>query len=617
MRKKINTAIIAVILVVAGCKESWLEPDPLSFFEPGNAFTTPEGLQAALTTCERNMRYCWYGDGAPVITELLFSEVAVEGTTDKTGPAQDLNKLITPTANLNSADANKIGWFWYEGYKGIKYANTVISRVGTIPGLDEELRDDMLGQAYFHRAWKYYHLCFQFGDVPYISEEVTRPKLDFRSTKYEVILEQMIKDLEFAVEHVGEVKDAGHVTKGTCQHLLAKYYLATGEFDKAIAMASNVIDGGRYSLMTERFGVDKGDASRNVTWDLHRPANKSIAANREMIFNVISREELENSRQSSELMRQAVPFFLATNANKIYTPSGKVGLSNKLTAEIDLRKMYGRGIGRARNTWYHTHMIWDDENDLRHAPGNWMRMEDLVYNHPDLKSSGDPYYGKPLQLFNGAGTVLTTDTIRNWYDWPHYKVYFEDPKKDVSESYNGGAGDMYVYRLAETYLIRAEAWFWKGDLGNAANDLNAVRTRAGAAPYDAGDINIGTILDERARELYWEEFRHVELVRIARLLAMTGKADENGKTYSAENFSGENYWYNRIIGKTEFYNKGAKTVHGDFYTMSPYHVLWPIPQGAIDSNTRGRLNQNFGYDGYDLNETPIDNIEEAISAQKE
>jgi hypothetical protein len=625
MRNKINIAILTLLLMGAGCKESWLEPDPLSFFEPDEAFLTKEGLQAALTTCERNMRYCWYGDGAPIITELLFSDIAVEGTTDKTGPAQDLNKLITPTAQLNSADANKIGWFWYEGYKGIKYANTVISRVGTIEGLDPELRDDMLGQAYFHRAWKYYHLCFQFGDIPYISKEVTSAKLDFKSTKFEAILEQMVKDLEFAVEHVGAVKDAGHVTKGACQHLLAKYYLATGDFDKAIAMASNVIDGGSYALMTARFGTDKANNSKNVIWDLHRPANKSIAANREMIFNVISREELENSRLSSELMRQAVPFYLCSNANKIYTPTGKTGLSNsipngttsRVEAAFDFRKIYGRGIGRARSTWYYTHMIWDDGNDLRHAPGNWIKMTDLVYNHPDLKKNNDPYYGKPLQMKDATGKLLTSDTIRNWYDWPHYKVYFEDPKRDASESYNGGAGDMYVYRLAETYLIRAEAYFWKGDLGNAANDLNAVRTRAGAAPYAAGDITVGTILDERARELYWEEFRHVEMVRVSYLFTKTGKADEYGKTYSFDKFSTENYWYNRIMDKTEFYNKGAKTVHGDEYTMSPFHILWPISQVSIDSNTKGRINQNYGYDGYGLNEPAFDNIDDAIAAQEE
>ena len=70
------------------------------------------------------------------------------------------------------------------------------------------------------------------------------------------------------------------------------------------------------------------------------------------------------------------------------------------------------------------------------------------------------------------------------------------------------------------------------------------------------------------------------------------------------------------MDKTEFYNKGVKTVHGDMYTMSPYHILWPVPQDAIDSNTYGRINQNYGYDGYELNEPPFDNIEDAVEAQE-
>lgn len=618
MNKNIYKYIVLVGLIIASsaCKESWLEPDPLSFFEPNNTFTTKEGLQAALTSCERNLRYIWYGDGAPIITELIFSEVCVEGTTDKTGPAQDLNKLIVPTAQLNSTNANKIGWFWYEGYKGIKYANTVISRVNGIANLDPELRDDMLGQAYFHRAFRYYFLVFQFGDIPYFSQEVTGPKLDYKSTKFELILEQTVKDLEFAVEHVSENIEGGHISKGACQHLLAKFYLATGQFDKAIEMASQLIDGSKYSLMTFRFGVDKKNEERNVIWDLHRPANKTTAVNTESILNAISREDYEDSRQTTELMRQSVPFYMITNTNRIYTPSGRQGVSNSVNAEIDLRKMYGRGIGRARGTWYHTNMIWNlDNTDLRHAPGNWMKMSDLVYNHPDLKRDNDPWYGQSLQLKDENGILLTTDTIRNWFDWPHYKTYVEDPKKENQEQYNGGAGDMYIYRLAETYLIRAEAYFWKGETGKAAEDVNAVRIRANARPLAASDINISTILDERARELYWEELRHVELVRVSYLLAKTGKAAENGETYSLDNFSKDNYWYDRIMARTDFYNKGVATVHGDVYTMSPFHILWPIPQASINANSYGRINQNYGYDGFELNEEPFQTIEEAIEAE--
>jgi hypothetical protein len=158
-----------------------------------------------------------------------------------------------------------------------------------------------------------------------------------------------------------------------------------------------------------------------------------------------------------------------------------------------------------------------------------------------------------------------------------------------------------ISRIAETYLLRAEAYFWKGDLASAAADINAVRTRAGCAPITAAQVNMGMILDERARELFYEEPRKTELTRIAYLFAKTGKAAENGKTYTLDNFSTDNYWYDRIMSKTDFYNKGVKTNHGDKYTMSPYHVLWPVPSVSILANTYGHINQNKGYIGAETN----------------
>ena len=149
-----------------------------------------------------------------------------------------------------------------------------------------------------------------------------------------------------------------------------------------------------------------------------------------------------------------------------------------------------------------------------------------------------------------------------------------------------------------------------GDLVQAAEDINAVRTRANAAPVDAANVTIATILDERARELYYEEPRKTELSRMAYLFAKTGKAAYNGKTYTRDNFSQDNFFYDRIMETTHFYNKGVSTRHGDHYTMSPYHVLWPIPANAINANTLGRINQNIGYSGAEKNVPALTEIVE-------
>src|SRR5678816_4062466 len=78
--------------------------------------------------------------------------------------------------------------------------------------------------------------------------------------------------------------------------------------------------------------------------------------------------------------------------------------------------------------------------------------------------------------------------------------------------------DWYIMRLAETYLLKAEANMLKGDLAAAAADINVVRARAQATPVTAGDVNMDLILDERARELYGEEFRLNTLMRTGKLV---------------------------------------------------------------------------------------------------
>ncbi|GAA4304746.1 RagB/SusD family nutrient uptake outer membrane protein [Compostibacter hankyongensis] len=601
-----------------GCTKDFLKPKPKSFYVPETAYNTPEGLNAALVACERNMRYEWYGDGAPIITQMLFSDVAVDGTTDKSGPAQDLNLLITPDAVVSgsdNADHNRIFWYWSEGYKGIKYANTVIFYIDE-PDWDttsaEEMaqRNAILGAAYFHRAYRYYDLCNEFGDVPWVGKIYDYPKLDFQSVKREVILQQIKKDLEFAAEWVPDNTDKGTVTKGAVLHLLTKVNLALGDFDDAIASASAVIDGGTYHLMTDRFGTDADDASKNVIWDLHQSENKSIAANKEALMLVIDKPDVDGKSGGISVMRQCVPEFYAA----INTPAGNKGTTDKVGVEFDLTTMYGRGIGRCRPSNYSQFSLWDnDAGDLRHAPGNWVNMEDMVYNEPDLKRNdppdhpADPYYGKHLQLHNSAGTLLCSDTIRCWFGWPYYKLYVPD---NINSQPQGGNGDWYVFRLAETYLLRAEAYYWKGNLAAAADDLNKVKARAQAPLITAGQVNIGSILDERARELYYEEPRKVELTRIAYLFAKTGKPAYNGKTYSLDNFSTDNFFYDRVMEKNNFYKNNITTIHGDRYTMSPYHVLWPIPQKAINDNTQARINQNKGYTGAENNIPPLDKIPE-------
>jgi hypothetical protein len=596
--------LVLVLLVSQSCQKDWLKPNPLSFFSPENTLIDEAGFNAALAAIARNVRDEWYGDGAPIITETIFSEVAVEGTTDKFGPAVNLNVLVTPDANLNNVDFNRIGWYWERWYLIIRLANTITSRIDEAKGIPDATKNIILGRAYFYRAYAYYRLVNEFGDVPTSFKELTSAKLDFQTVKRDAILQRIKSDLDFAFANVPWTANKGDVNRGAVGHLLAKVNLALGNFDDAIAASSAVINNGTYKLMTNRFGADAAVASKNVIWDLHRPVNKFLSSNTEVLFSVIDRFGDPSATASGvNTMRQAIPF---TSSNAILTPDGKQGMTNT-QVEIDHMKNYGRGIGRCRATPYATRYIWDDVKDLRHdtVSGNWMEMENLTYNNQAIKGTS-PYYGARLEFKKADGSLLISngDSIRIWFAWPHYKLYVED---QIRYPWQGGNSDWYAFRLAETYLIRAEAYWWKGDAANAAADVNAVRTRAKCSPYTAAQVDIGTILDERARELYYEEARKTELTRVAYIFAKTGKS-YNGKTYSLNNFSTANFFYDRIMAKNDFYAKGIKNIRGDQYTISPYHVLWPIPRPAILANSLGVINQNLGYSGSEKNQPASDKV---------
>ena len=608
--------LAAVPLLAGSCNKDWLKPEPLSFYEPGLTYVDAPAMRAALVALARNLRFEYYGGNPAILTEMLFTEVAVEGTTDKSGPAQDLNTLITPDlVTYDNDDRNKIFVYWTQGYNGIKTANTIITRIDNAKYASVAERNAILGAAYFHRALRYYKLTHQFGDVPAIMEEITAPKLDFYTTKREVILQKIKLDLDSALLWTSDNVNKGEVTKGAVAHLLTKVNLALGNFDAAITSANSVINGGVYSLMKNTFGnasppitVPAGSTMpvalpKNVIWDLHRPENKSLAANKEGLFMIIDRFGDGQFATGMTIMRQAVPYW-GSNTNVI-TPSGKNGTTDNLNTDFVQSNLYGRGIGRTRPSNYGQYEIWDDPNDLRHAKGNWMNMEDLLYNDRALKTSNDPWYLQNVRLRSATNALLCKDTIRSYFGWPQYKLYIPDFENSPMQ---GGHSDWYIMRLAETYLLRAEAYFWKGDLASAAADINQIRLRANCTPKTAGEITMATILDERARELFFEENRKSELTRISFLFAKTGKAAENGKVYNLASMSENNYLYDRVMAKNNFYRDGVVTNYGTKYTISPYHVLWPVPTPSIEANSNGLINQNKGYTGFGLNVPALDKI---------
>lgn len=528
--------------------------------------------------------------------------MGVNARTDASNAPVDLVRQITPSASL-TGNATQINNYWTYLYKGIKDANTLYDRAQNVE-MTEQQRGEIEALACFHRAFRYYRLVHQYGDVPFIVHEVTGPRYDFYTTKREAILRYLKEDLDRTAPYLSNNVYIGMVTQAAAYHLLTKINLALGEFEDAVESANKVIGDGVHHLMTERFGVDKNDDTKDVVWDLHQSDNKALPENKEVLYMVIDRYDAGSDMRSAaglEIKRQLVPWYPASG--QILTPDGKAAFVDNNEQKNPYLLQYGRGICTLRSTWYHQYSIWTlDDTDCRHKDGNWVHVKDLTYNNPALKGTSE-WYGKNVRLYNDKDEQLIQDTIRCWSGWPHYKSNVADQK---ASWWRGGWADWYVFRLAETYLLRAEAYVWLDKPDLAVEDLNIVRRRAGARELTVNEVNISQVLDERARELFYEEPRKCELTRIAFLFAKTGKADEKGRTYSMEEFTTNNYFYNRIMDRTEFYNKDVKNAVGNSYTIAPYNVLWPIAEKAISTNVEGHINQTPGYAGSENNIEPMD-----------
>lgn len=652
------TLLAGASLILSGCSQSFLDPDPQTMFQPEVVFTTEDGIKSVLAICDRQIKRNYVSEDSremiALATEYTFSDLMVPSATDKNSLLDNVDNLLRPNSdqsdekNLNRT--NSIWFFWKQTYEGIRNANTIISFIDDVP-LDEKVKNAYIGRAYFHRAFRYYALVFQFGNVPFLTKLTDSPKQNFRSTSRDAILKKLALDMEFAIEWVPDQKDmdyVGMVNKGACRMLLSKIYLALGEYEKAKAQLDILIGQSGYSLMTNAFGTfNEGNEpkawpiTRNVIWDLHRPENKLIAANKEVIMGIPNRGAGAESFIPMLSMRIFYPFFFDV---KVKMPDGKQALRNytRNDKNYDVNSDYMRGLGRGISTFrpsgFYTHDLWAvngkmDETDLRHSSstGNWMHMEDLRCNNPESS-----YFGQNLTLHHPeTGALLCSDTIRRWYDVPHYIFCLDDPVNQANRSNNGLEGategsvaDWYLYRLAEAYLLRAEAKFYINPSdATIKDDLNIIRQRAQCSELYTGPCTIGDIMNERARELFFEEWRNVELTRVSLCLARSGRPDEWGNTYDLATFDkqsgtdlqGGSYWYQRCV-RYGMYNKGV-TIHVDAtktninYIMGKHNIYWPIPEKAIVSNNKGQLYQNYGYDGYDPSIPVWETWEEAEADQ--
>lgn len=560
-------------------EEEFLKEVPMDFFSPENSFVTEDDFESAITELYSRVRFCAYqthgtSGGFPYLNS---TDIAHDGRYETTsGPRfGGHTTCLVPTNSTITAQ-------WNSWYKLISNANSVISRIENVE-LPEEIKRQFTAEAKFMRAFGYRYLVYLYGGVPLNLEEVTTPKKDYTRATKEEVLNQIIKDATEAAEAlpgIDEVID-GKVSNLVAYHLLAETYISLQKYDEAIQAASIVINDPNTSLMTNRFGsmADQDPYDKylkftqpgDVYWDLFRVNNQNRSSGNKEALWVIqyepdvlggiltssgswSAKNTQRGESANILERIAGPVAWMTFVD----PDGKEGMLQKPQSNYNSG---GHGVSLMKNTEWFLYDLWESDwdNDIRNAPHNIVR--DVVYNNPN-----SAYYG--LSAVEYPSSTWINQKWR-WYPYPskittpgqHPDELYEDKENSILKSTAGSTyRDNYMFRLSETYLLRAEAYLGKGDLINAAKDINIVRERAKARPISPDEVTLDYILDERARELVYEEPRRITLHR-------TGKLVERVRKYND-------------LNKNE---------------IQDHHGLWPIPHSCIEANTDAIIEQNPGY----------------------
>lgn len=531
-----NIVLLSTILICfVSCDDDFLEEEPLSSLSADNTLTSVEGFETYINGLVWASREEYaQDDNTFFITNFPGTDVGEDAGAEYFTYRNWVSYLtpITPEVKTN--------WNWAYSTM-LPQANTVIV-YANLPENDdiwksEEEKNKIIAQARFFRGYTYNFLANLYGGVPIVDTIRNSPKNDYTRAPRQEVYEFAKKDLEFASKWLPTLPELeGRVGKAAANHLLTEVYISLEEYDNAIESASRVIESGDYHLMRSRFGV-AADQPGDVFSDLFIDGNfNRSSGNLESIY-VWQFEEFTpgggGSRGGNPAIRNLGPFLTHIN-----DPNG---------VPIIPTETLGRGVGRVRGTNYSLYDIWKDGSDIRNSIYNFRR--DFYYNNPKSE-----YYGELV-----APRTNAEDTLRSMYPYPR-KI--EGTPWENNYSWGVVADDVYVYRLAETYLLRSEAYLRKGNLEKAAEDINVLRERANAQPIVAGDVNLDFILDERARELLFEEPRRRTLIRMGKLVE---RVREDGLLESTRS------------------------------TIQDYHGLWPIPQEVIDANLGADLEQNPGY----------------------
>lgn len=542
-------ALALSLLFAQSCQDA-LQEDVIS--QIGSDYlNTAKGLDDAVSAAYSSMRI-WYG------TERgnNFTEF---GTDIYTNGADGSWKFMNTYTNQFDSQNGHVRELWDELYRGINTCNAVIDRAPNITGVSESVKTQRIAEAKFIRAHHYFLLVQLFGPVELRLEETNVPTKEVSRTPEAEIYSAIVKDLTEAIPGLENKKASsnyGRATQYAARHLLGRVYLTKGtssakagdDFAKAETELKAVVNNTVGLKLLPDFG------------QVHAFGNE---INDEVIWSVqYTRSPLTNGGGNN-----AHVFFLMEYDTQ---PGMQRDTEN------------GRPFKRYRPTVYAMETVFQNrENDSRYKKSY---KDTYLSNRPGTYNTTFDNSKASLTFATGDTTMFLPGfempaserakkkyqvLVPSRYDEKLFPALTKhlDPGRVDRTQFEGGR-DYIAMRLADTYLLLAEAQFRQDKIVEATATINVVRRRAAWPGKEAAmlitpaQMTFEFLMEERARELTGEQTRWLDLKR----------------------------WGN-LIERVKKYNPQAAPNIKDF------HVLRPIPQNQIDRAQGGAeaFPQNPGY----------------------
>ena len=213
MKKIIFT--LAAVCMLSACS---LDETPYGFYSSDNFYKTEEDAESGLMYAYNALNYLEYLRGI-----WYLGDIPTETMYPKSDEPGDIHMLQQWTVN---SETELTMYYFKYCYIGINRANTVIDRVSG-GNLNETVKNRVVGEALFLRAWNYFNLVRAYGRVPLYTEPIasldqTTPQM---AASIDKIYERILEDLIAAEKMLTVNKVFGRIDKVGAQALLSKVYL--------------------------------------------------------------------------------------------------------------------------------------------------------------------------------------------------------------------------------------------------------------------------------------------------------------------------------------------------------------------------------------------------------